>query len=167
LGEKKNKTVQIEIGLSENGGNPCRTINRSIFFSGQKSIMPIVEIVFPQSIYRFHCTIPNNAGGGRNYFYNCRHPSPKLILIVDSTLMYCNSTNWLLVQPLSQLTHFAVFNAHPPLLECHGEKKSRFLNFDVWREGRLSGRPFCSCRIPRVRFLSEQSSIRSQLTRRR
>jgi hypothetical protein len=35
----------------------------------------------------------------------------------------------------------------------------RFLNFDVWREGRLSGRPFCSRRIPRVRFLSKQSYI--------
>jgi hypothetical protein len=80
--------------------------------------MPIVEIVFPQSVYLFHGTIPNNAGGGRNYFCNCRHPSPKLIKIVDSTLMYCNSTDWLLVQPLSQLTLFAVLNAHPPLLGC-------------------------------------------------
>ncbi len=55
--------------------------------------------------------------------------------------MYCNSTEWLLVQqPLSQLTHFAVFNAHPPLLGCRGEKKLfwGFLNFDVWQEGRLS-----------------------------
>jgi hypothetical protein len=34
------------------------------FFSGQKSILPIVEIVFPQSVYLFHGTIPNNAGGG-------------------------------------------------------------------------------------------------------
>jgi hypothetical protein len=43
-----------------------------------------------------------------------------------------------------------------------GEKKlfCRFLNFDVWRGGSLSGRPFCSRRIPRVRFLSEQSYIR-------
>ena len=75
--------------------------------------------------------------------------------------MYCNSTEWLLVQPLSQLTLFTVFNAHPPLLGCRGEKKLflRFLNFDVWQEGRLSGRPFCSRRIPRVRFLSEQSYV--------
>jgi hypothetical protein len=50
-----------------------------IFFSGQKSIMPIIEIVFPQSVYLFHGTIPNNAGGGQNYFCNCRHPSPKLV----------------------------------------------------------------------------------------
>jgi hypothetical protein len=62
------KTVQIEIGLSENGGNPLQTKNRSIFFSGQKLIMPIVEIVFPQSVYLFHCTIPNNAGGGETTF---------------------------------------------------------------------------------------------------
>jgi hypothetical protein len=118
----KNKTVQIEIRLSDNGGNPWRRENRSIFFSGQKSIMPIVKIVFPQSIYLFHGTIPNNAGGGRNYFCNRRHPSPKLVQIVDSTLMYCNSTNWSLVQPLSQLTLFAIFNPHPPLLGCRGEK---------------------------------------------
>jgi hypothetical protein len=74
--------------------------------------------------------------------------------------MYFNSTDWSLVQPLSQLTLFAVFNVHPPLFGGRGEKKLfwRFLNnFDVWREGRLSGRPFCSRRIPRVRFLSEQS----------
>jgi hypothetical protein len=37
-------------------------------FSGQNSIMPIVEIVFPQSVYLFHCTIPNNAGGGETIF---------------------------------------------------------------------------------------------------
>ncbi len=37
--------------------------------------------------------------------------------------MYCNSTDWLLVQRLSQLTLFAVFNAHPPRLGCRGEKK--------------------------------------------
>jgi hypothetical protein len=40
----------------------------SNFFSGQKSIMPIVEIVLPQSVYLFHCTIPNNAGGGETTF---------------------------------------------------------------------------------------------------
>jgi hypothetical protein len=38
------------------------------FFSGQKLIMPIVEIVFPQSVYLFHGTIPNNAGGGKTTF---------------------------------------------------------------------------------------------------
>jgi hypothetical protein len=45
---------------------------------------------------------------------------------------------------------------------CGGEKKLflRFLNFDVWQGGRLSGRPFCSRCIPRVRFLSEQSYLR-------
>jgi hypothetical protein len=45
------------------------------------------------------------------------------------------------------------------VMVCGGEKKLflRFLNFDVWQGGRLSGRPFCSRRIPRVRFLSEQS----------
>jgi hypothetical protein len=45
------------------------------------------------------------------------------------------------------------------VMVCGGEKKLllRFLNFDVWRGGRLSGWPFCSRRIPRVRFLSEQS----------
>jgi hypothetical protein len=42
--------------------------NHSNFFSGQKSIMPIVEIVFPQSVYLFHGTIPNNAGGGETTF---------------------------------------------------------------------------------------------------
>ncbi len=63
-----NKTVQIEIRLSENGGNPWRTKNCSSFFSGQKSIMPIVEIVFPQSVYLFHGTIPNDAGGGKTTF---------------------------------------------------------------------------------------------------
>jgi hypothetical protein len=44
--------------------------------------------------------------------------------------MYCNSTNWSLVQPLSQLTLFAIFNMHPPFLGCRGEKKMflRFLN---------------------------------------
>ncbi len=31
--------------------------------------MPIVEIVFPQSVYLFYGTIPNNAGGGRNYTF--------------------------------------------------------------------------------------------------
>ncbi len=73
--------------------------------------------------------------------------------------MYCNSTEWSLVQPLSQLTLFAIFNAHPPLLGCRGEKELflRFLNFDVWQEGHLSGWPFCSRRIPKVQFLSEQS----------
>ncbi len=47
---------------------------------------------------------------------------------------------------------------------CGGEKKLllRFLNFNGWRGGRLSGRPFCSCRIPRVRFLSEQSHLGRQ-----
>jgi hypothetical protein len=40
------------------------------FFSGQKSILPIVEIVFPQSVYLFHGTIPNNAGGGETTFAN-------------------------------------------------------------------------------------------------
>ena len=63
-----------------------------IFFSGQKLIMPIVEIFFPRSIYLFNCTFWNNAGGGQNYFCNCFHPSPKLIQNVDSTVMYCNST---------------------------------------------------------------------------
>jgi hypothetical protein len=38
------------------------------FFSGQKWIMPIVEIVFPQSANLFHGTIPNNAGGGQTTF---------------------------------------------------------------------------------------------------
>ncbi len=49
------------------------------------------------------------------------------------------------------------------VMVCGGEKKLllRVLNFDVWQGGRLSGRPFCSRRIPRVRFLSEQSQIRS------
>jgi hypothetical protein len=44
---------------------------------------------------------------------------------------------------------------------CAGEKKLflRFLNFDVWQGGHLSGRPFCSRRIPRVQFLSEQSYL--------
>jgi hypothetical protein len=36
--------------------------------------------------------------------------------------MYSNSTDWSLVQPLSQVTLFAIFNAHPPLLGCRGEK---------------------------------------------
>ncbi len=38
------------------------------------------------------------------------------------------------------------------VMVCGGEKKLflRFLNFDSWRGGRLSGRPFCSRRIPRV-----------------
>ncbi len=63
-GRQMHKTVQIEIGLSENGGNPWRTKNCWNFFSGQKSIMPIVEIVFPQSVYLFHGTIPNNTWGG-------------------------------------------------------------------------------------------------------
>jgi hypothetical protein len=39
-----------------------------IFFSGQKSIMPIVEIAFPQSVYLFHGTILNNAGWGETTF---------------------------------------------------------------------------------------------------
>jgi hypothetical protein len=54
--------------------------------------------------------------------------------------MYCNSTEWSLVQPLSQLS--LPFLTRTPLLECCGEKKLilRFLNFDVWREGRLSVR---------------------------
>jgi hypothetical protein len=30
--------------------------------------MPNVEIVFPQSDYLFHGTIPNNAGGGKTSF---------------------------------------------------------------------------------------------------
>ncbi len=30
--------------------------------------MPIIEIVFPQSVYLFHGTIPNNAGGGETTF---------------------------------------------------------------------------------------------------
>ncbi len=49
----------------------------------------------------------------------------------------------------------------PPLSGCRGEKKLflRFLNFDVWQGGRLSRRPFCSRRIPRIRFLSEQSYL--------
>jgi hypothetical protein len=38
------------------------------FFSGQKSIMPIVDIVFPQSVYLFHRTISNNAGGDKTIF---------------------------------------------------------------------------------------------------
>jgi hypothetical protein len=42
--------------------------NCSIFFSGQKLIMPIIEIVFPQSVYLFHGTIPDNAGGGKTTF---------------------------------------------------------------------------------------------------
>ncbi len=105
-------------------------------------------------------------GGGGNYFCNCHHPSPKLVWIVDSTLMYCNSTDWSLVQPLSQLTLFAVFNAHSPLLGCRGEKKLflRFLSFDVWREGQLSGQPFCSHRIPGVRILSDKSYLRPPAT---
>ncbi len=47
------------------------------------------------------------------------------------------------------------------VMVCGGEKKLflRFLNFDVWQGGRLSGRPFCSRHIPRVRFLSEQSHL--------
>ncbi len=45
------------------------------------------------------------------------------------------------------------------VMVCGGEKKFflRFLNFDSWQGGRLSGRPFCSRRILRVGFLSEQS----------
>jgi hypothetical protein len=47
------------------------------------------------------------------------------------------------------------------VMVCGGEKKLffRFLNFDSWQGGHLSGRPFCSRRIPRVGFLSEQSYI--------
>ncbi len=47
------------------------------------------------------------------------------------------------------------------VMVCGGEKKLflRFLNFDVWQGGRLSGRPFCSRRIPRGPFLSEQSYV--------
>jgi hypothetical protein len=47
------------------------------------------------------------------------------------------------------------------VMVCGGEKKLflRFLSFDVWRGGRLSGRPFCSRRIPRGPFLSEQSYV--------
>jgi hypothetical protein len=30
--------------------------------------MPIVEIAFPQSVYLFYGTIPNNAGGGETTF---------------------------------------------------------------------------------------------------
>jgi hypothetical protein len=42
---------------------------------------------------------------------------------------------------------------------CGGEKKLFLLfpNFDVWQGGRLSGWTFCSRRIPRGPFLSEQS----------
>jgi hypothetical protein len=36
--------------------------------AGQKLIMPIIGIVFPQSVYLFHGTIPNNAGGGKTTF---------------------------------------------------------------------------------------------------
>ncbi len=47
------------------------------------------------------------------------------------------------------------------VMVCGGEKKLflRFLNFDVWRGGRLSGRPFCSRPILRGPFLSEQSYL--------
>ncbi len=57
---KQFETVQIEIGLSENGEKSFD------FFSGQKSIMPIVEIVFPQytcSIAPFQITL-----GGAKHF---------------------------------------------------------------------------------------------------
>ncbi len=75
--------------------------------------------------------------------------------------MYCNSTRLVVGTTVVKTHTFAVFNTHPPLLGCHGEKKMflRFLNFDVWQGGRLSGWPICSRRIPRVRFLSEQSYI--------
>ncbi len=47
------------------------------------------------------------------------------------------------------------------VMVCGGEKKMflRFLNFDSWQGRHLSRRPFCSRRILRVRFLSEQSYI--------
>jgi hypothetical protein len=53
------------------------------------------------------------------------------------------------------------------VMVCGGEKKLclRFLNFDSWRGGRLSGRPFCSRRIPRVQFLYEQSYMYSFLSK--
>jgi hypothetical protein len=38
------------------------------FFSSPKWIMPIIEIVFPQSLYLFYCTIPNDAGGDETTF---------------------------------------------------------------------------------------------------
>jgi hypothetical protein len=44
------KTVQIGIWLLENGGNLWRTKNLLNFFSSPKSIMPIIEIVFPRSL---------------------------------------------------------------------------------------------------------------------
>jgi hypothetical protein len=53
------------------------------------------------------------------------------------------------------------------VMMCGGEKKLflLFLNFDVWRGGRLSGWPFFSRRILRVRFLSEQSYFGSKVRR--
>ena len=75
------KTVDIEIGLSENGGNLRWTKNHSDFFSGQKSIMPIVEIVLPVDEYLFHCSVQKNAVGDKSTFAYLPTSSPKLVFL--------------------------------------------------------------------------------------
>ena len=61
--DRVKKTVRIETGYSEIGGSKKRTKNHPIFFKGQKLLMPIVQIVFPWSVYLFHCITKNYAGG--------------------------------------------------------------------------------------------------------
>jgi hypothetical protein len=38
------------------------------FILGKNSLVPIVEIAFPRSVYLFRCSIQNNAGGDETNF---------------------------------------------------------------------------------------------------
>jgi hypothetical protein len=38
------------------------------FILDKNSLVPIIEIAFPQSVYLFHCSIQNNAGGDETTF---------------------------------------------------------------------------------------------------
>jgi hypothetical protein len=62
------KTVRIETYTSLFGGKVLTDKKSLEFILGKNSLVPIVEIAFPRSVYLFHCSIQNNAGGDETTF---------------------------------------------------------------------------------------------------
>ena len=61
------KTEQVKTGPSSFGGNKNGRKIVGIYL-GKNSLVSIVEISFPRSVYLFHCSFQNNAEGDETTF---------------------------------------------------------------------------------------------------
>ena len=65
---RAHKTVQVKNGVLL-FWREQKTDEKSLeFILDKNSLVPIVEIAFPRSVYLFHCSIQNKAGGDETTF---------------------------------------------------------------------------------------------------